>query len=226
MDRFDPGRDDETPEDAYRRYGLSPLYPVLGLFPGSRASEVRALLPVMLRGAGLLHRRFPRMQFLLGQGPGLDDEVYRQILEKADVPLVCAREGIGPGTGVCDLALVASGTATLEMALLKVPMVVVYRVSRLTFLLGRFLVRVPVIGMVNLVSEKAVVPELIQGELTEENLYEACIPFLEHANYTAEVKKDLAKVRDLLGAPGASARAAGVVIDMLESRETYGPQKT
>ncbi len=219
MDRFDPDRAEEKPEEAYKRYGLSPLYPVLGLFPGSRTSEVRALLPVMLRGARLLHRRFPRMQFLLGQGPGLSDDVYQEMLGKAEIPLVCTREGIGPGTAICDLALVASGTATLEMALLRIPMIVVYRVSRFTFLLARLLVRVPVVGMVNLVSEKAVVPELIQGELTEENLYEACIPFFEHANYYTQVKKDLAKVQALLGAPGASVRAARVVRQILDSRD-------
>ena len=185
---------------------------------------MRALLPVMLRGARLLHRRFPRMQFLLGQGPGLGDEVYQEILEKTDVPLVCTREGIGPGTRICDLALVASGTATLEMALLRIPMIVVYRVSRFTFFLGRLLVRVPVIGMVNLVSEKAVVPELIQGELTEESLYEACTPFFEHSNYYAQVKKELAKVQDLLGAPGASARAARVVCEILLQKEQGGEQ--
>jgi lipid-A-disaccharide synthase len=215
MDRFQPDRAEPEPEDAYRRYGLSPLHPVLGLFPGSRASEVRALLPVMLRGARLLHRRFPRMQFLLGQGPGLEDDVYQEILGETDLPLACSRDGIGPGTTVCDLALVASGTATLEMALLRIPMVVVYRVSRFTFLLGRLLVRVPVIGMVNLVSEKAVVPELIQGELTAESVYEACVPFFEHANYYTQVKHDLAKVEGMLGGPGASARAANVVLDVL-----------
>jgi lipid-A-disaccharide synthase len=219
MDRFDPEIAEEEPDKAYGRYGLSPLYPVLGLFPGSRASEVRALLPVLLRGARRLHRRFPRMQFLLGKGPGLSDDVYHDILEKSDLPLMCTHEGIGPGTTVCDLALVASGTATLEMALLGIPMIVVYRVSRFTFMLARLLVRVPVIGMVNLVSEKAVVPELLQGELTGENLYKACLPFFEHANYYTQVKRDLAKVQDLLGKPGASARAAQVVLDVLGERD-------
>ncbi len=219
MDRFDPEAAEKDPAEAYGRYGLSPLYPVMGLFPGSRASEVRALLPVLLRGARLLHRRFPRLQFLLGQGPGLGDEVYQEILEKSEVPLVCTREGIGPGTAVCDLALVASGTATLEMALLRIPMIVVYRVSRFTFMLARLLVRVPVIGMVNLVSEKAVVPELVQGELTGKNLYEACVPFFEHATYYTQVKKELAKVQDRLGEPGASARAAREVLEVLEGRD-------
>jgi lipid-A-disaccharide synthase len=219
MDRFDPEAAGREPDEAYGRYGLSPLYPVLGLFPGSRASEVRALLPVMVRAARLIHGRFPRMQFLLGQGPGLGEEVYQEILDKADIPLVRTREGIGPGTAVCDLAIVASGTATLEMALLGIPMVVVYRVSRFTFMLARLLVRVPVIGMVNLVSERAIVPELVQGELTGKNLYEACMPFFEHANYYTQVKKELAKVQGLLGSPGASGRAARAVLEVLNERD-------
>jgi lipid-A-disaccharide synthase len=217
MDRFEPEHLEEKSEEAYVRHGLSPLYPILGLFPGSRTGEVASLLPVMMGAARLLHRRFPQMQFLLGQGPGLGEEVYQGFLDGAGIPLVCMREGIGPGAGVCDLALVASGTATLELALLGVPMIVVYRVSRLTFALGRLLVRVPMIAMVNLVSEKAVVPELIQGDLTEETLYEACLPFFEHAPYATQVKKDLVKVREILGLPGASERAARVVCEILNS---------
>ena len=219
MDRFDPETVEEKRQEAYGRYGLSPRFPILGLFPGSRGSEVRALLPVMLGSARLLRERFPRMQFLLGKGPGLEDEVYREILEESEIPLVCAREGIGPAMGICDLAVVASGTATLELALLQVPMVVVYRVSRITYGLGRLLVRVPSIGMVNLVSQKPVVPELIQGDLNAKSLYDLCYPFFAHSIYYSHVKKDLSKVRDLLGEPGASARAAQVVREILAGQE-------
>jgi lipid-A-disaccharide synthase len=219
MDRSDLPEVSEEQEASCDRFGLSPLYPTVGLFPGSRASEVRALLPVMLRSAARLRERFPRMQFLLGQGPGLKDEVYQEIVEKAGIPLASTRDGIGPAMGVCDLAIVASGTATLELALFGIPMVVVYRVSRMTYGLGRLLVRVPSIGMVNLVSQKPVVPELIQGDLNEENLYALCVPFLTHAIYVDHVKKDLSSVKSLLGEPGASRRAARVVLDMLNNRD-------
>ena len=215
MDRFDPGTVEEKRQEAYERYGLSPCFPILGLFPGSRGSEVRAHLPVMLRSARLLRERFPRMQFLLGKGPGLEEGVYQEILGANEIPLVCAREGIGPLTGICDLAVVASGTATLELALLEIPMVVVYRVSRVTYGLGRLLVRVPSIAMVNLVSQKPVVPELIQGDLNENGLYDLCYPFFAHSIYYAHVKKELSKVRHLLGEPGASARAARVIREIL-----------
>lgn len=215
MDRFESRGFEDERDRAYGELGLSPLYPILGLFPGSRAGEVRALLPAMLQCARWLRERFPRMQFLLGHGPGLGDDIYRQVLREAEVPLAFAREGIGPAMAVCDLAVVASGTATLELALLEIPMIVVYRVSRITYALGRLLVRVPSISMVNLVCQKAVVPELVQGELTAKNLVEACMPFLTHATYYAQVRKELSKVRGLLGEPGASARAARVVREML-----------
>jgi lipid-A-disaccharide synthase len=117
------------------------------------------------------------------------------------------------------LAVVASGTATLELALLEIPMVVVYRVSRVTYGLARVLVRVPSIGMVNLVSQKAVVPELLQGDLNERSLYDLCYPFFAHSIYYARVKKDLSEVKNLLGEPGASARAARVIREVLVGRE-------
>jgi lipid-A-disaccharide synthase len=132
---------------------------------------------------------------------------------------VCTREGIGPAKGICDLAIVASGTATLELALLEIPMVVVYRVSRVTYGLARLLVRVPSIGMVNLVSQRAVVPELLQGDLNEKSLCDLCYPFFAHSIYYGQVKKDLSKVKNLLGEPGASARAARVIREILVGEE-------
>ncbi len=206
-----------TDRGAYEEAGLSPLYPVVGLFPGSRPGEVRTLLPVMLGAARRLRGLFPRLQFLLGKAPGLDDGLYASILaRKEDLPVRSLRGEHGFAMALCDLAMVASGTATLELALLGVPMVVVYRVSRPTFWLGRLLVRVPSIAMVNLVSQRMVVPELIQGELDEESLADLCRAFLTDAVYRAQVVRALAEVRAMLGRPGASDRAAEVICGMLD----------
>jgi lipid-A-disaccharide synthase len=198
---------------AIRSLGLSPLYPVLGLFPGSRAVEVRSLLPDLLQTARELGNRYPRMQFLLGEAQELDREIYDKILEACPVPVTRVRTGIVPVVDVCDLALVASGTATLEVALFSVPMIVVYRVSRLTYWLGRVLIRVPAIGMVNLVPQKGVVPELIQGDVNPSMLLEHCLRFFSNSVYYFSVKNDLARTRDLLGNPGASDRAAQVILE-------------
>ena len=153
------------------------LQPVIGLFPGSRASEVRAHMPVLIRSAQALHRRFPRLQFLLGESPGLASEAYDEFLGQTELPLKRVRTGIMPEMGICHLSVIASGSATLEAALFGMPMIIMYRVSRITFGLGRLLVRVPSVGMVNLVLQKGVVPELLQEEANEEILLESCSRF-------------------------------------------------
>ncbi|MEW6443369.1 MAG: lipid-A-disaccharide synthase [bacterium] len=217
---------EQTRSEEHDGLGLSPLFPVVGLFPGSRSGEVSRLLPAMLAGAGSLRSRFPRTQFLLGQAPGLPDEVYTPILESGRLPVRRVRSATTRAMALCDLAIVASGTATLELALLGVPMIVVYKVSPVTFLLGRLLVRVPSISLVNLVSRRAVVPELLQGDLKPEAIGALCCRLLESSIYYFDVKKGLAEVRDLLGRPGASERAAAVILEMLPDRarvEARGP---
>ena len=209
-----PGRGSES--GASEELGLSPLYPVVGLFPGSRTSEVRNLLPTMIEGAEALHRRLPRVQFLLGQAPGLSEEPYTESLKGFSIPLQRVRSDVNRAMAICDLAVVASGTATLELALHGVPMIVVYRVSSATFLLGRLLVRVPSIGLVNLVSRRSVVPELLQRDFRAETLQELCWKILSNATYYFTIKRNLADVRALLGNPGASERAAAIVLEMLE----------
>jgi len=224
MDRLGKVNPEEDGRQALVDWGLSPLYPVLGLFPGSRASEVGRLLPVLLETARLLRERFPRLQVLLGEAPGLGGEVYDKLLAVSPMALRRVRTGIGPPMAACDLALVASGTATLEMGALGVPMIVVYRVSPITYALANLLVRVPAIGMVNLVSEKGVVPELIQGELKAETLFAHCLRFFTSSTYYFAVKKELGDIRKRLGEPGASDRAAHIILDVLRG-STPGPRQ-
>jgi len=202
---------------AIRELALSPLFPVLGLFPGSRSAEVQSLLPDLLRAAEELLRRFPRMQFVLGEARELDPVLYDRILRGSSLSVKRVRTGIPSVVGVCDLALVASGTATLEVALAGVPMVVVYRVSPLTYVLGKWLIRVPAIGMVNLVPQMGVVPELIQDEVNPARIVEHCLPFLTNAVYRSVVCRELQRTRQLLGGKGASAEAARVVVEQLRA---------
>jgi len=205
-----------------RSLGLSPLYPVLGLFPGSRNREVRSLLPDLLGAVRDLRERFPRMQVVLGEARELEPAMYDRILGDGPVPVARVRTGIASVTHVCDLALVASGTATLEVALFGVPMIVVYRVSRSTYHLGKWLIRVPAIGLANLVAQKGVVPELIQGEVCRERLVDHCLRFLTDSVYLAAVRKELARTRELLGEPGASERAAGIILEQMTAGRAGG----
>jgi len=198
-----------------RDWGLSPLYPVVGLFPGSRPREVDVLLPPMVEAAARLRQVFPRMQFILGQAPSLDPARVERLLQGAPVPVRRIDGHTHRAMRLCDAAIVASGTATLELALFEVPMVIVYKVSVLTYLVGRSLVRVPSIGLANLVSGKQIVPELIQGEVTGRGIFEACLPLVTNSVYRAAVKKELRRVRAALGEPGASRRAAESVLSIV-----------
>ncbi len=203
-------------EQFYAQWDLSPLYPIVGLFPGSRPREVDALLPAMLEAAVRLGEKFQHMQFLLGKAPSLDAMQIRRHLEVVPIGVRTIDEHIHMAMRMCDVAIVASGTATLELALWGVPMVIVYKVSPLTYLVGRTLVRVPSIGLANLVSGKQVVPELIQGDVTGGRIFEACLPLLTDAVYRAQIKKELQSIRTMLGTPGASKRAAESVQQVLD----------
>ncbi len=222
LDRIDPHCRAEISDQVYKDFGLSPLYPVVGLFPGSRASEVRVLLPIFIQAAQALQRRFPRMQFILGEAPDLSEDIYENILKKVDLSVQRTRTGIEPTVSICDLAIVASGTATLELALFGLPMIVAYRVSPITFGFGRLLVRVPSIGMVNLVSQKNIVPELLQENLNKNNLYQLCCRFFTESIYYTSVKKELFNIKKMLGQTGASEKAAQIVLEVL-SLKTRGP---
>jgi lipid-A-disaccharide synthase len=133
------------------------------------------------------------------------------------LPVRLVSEKTHAALGSSQLALVASGTATVETALLGVPMVVVYRLSPLSYRLGRRLVRVPHYSMVNLIAEQAVVPELIQKELTPERLADEALALLGDADRASRMRAGLAEVRRRLGAPGASRRAALAVLPWLRT---------
>lgn len=193
--------------------GLDPGRPVLAILPGSRAQEVRHNLPPIAGALRRLKAARPGLQLALAVAPNLAGSLFEQELSGLEVVHVqgqthalmsAARAGI-----------VASGTATVEAAILGLPMVVVYRLSSLTYALGRPLVRVPHYAMANLIAGRQVVKELIQHNLREDTLAIETLRLLEDEAYRREVRAGLDEVRDRLGAKGASARAATVVEEVL-----------
>ena len=193
------------------RFDLAPEGRVIGLLPGSRTGEVRALLPILLDAAGKLSRREPKTRFILAQASTIQDNLLQSLLRQSPVPVTVVKEQASEVMAVSDLVLVASGTATLQAAVVGTPMVLLYRTTRLTYWLARVLIRVKWIGLVNLVAGRSVVPELIQSEATGQRLYEEALRILEDRSAYNEMKRSLAKVRADLGEPGASTRAAEVV---------------
>ena len=204
--------------DFLRRHGLDPARPVVALLPGSRRNELRALLPDMIRAAGLVAARVPDAQFLLARAPHLDDELFTSLAGANGVKPVVVEAQADAVLTSADVAIVASGTVTVQAALHGCPMVVVYRVGPLTYTLGKPLVHVDTYAMVNLIAGTRVVPELIQDAFTPDAAADEVLRVLTDPAHAAKVKADLAAVRARLGSAGASRRAAEAVIEVARKR--------
>ena len=194
------------------RLGLDPGRPVVALLPGSRPKEVAHNLPPIARAVELLLTRRPDLQFVLALAPSVHESFVREHFR--DLPLRISPETYGV-LGAATAAVVASGTATVEAALLGAPMVVVYRISPLSYHLGRHFVNVPHYAMVNLIAGRQIVKELIQQKLTGESVAEETLALVENEELNARMRLDLAEVRRRLGEGGASARASEEVLQIL-----------
>ncbi|HEY6084728.1 MAG TPA: lipid-A-disaccharide synthase [Nitrospira sp.] len=195
-----------------RHFGLDGDSPVVGLLPGSRVAEINMLLPVLLETAALLVARDPKTQFVLAQASSIDDNLIRTILKDSRVPVKVVREQASEVMAAADVLLVASGTATLQAAVVGTPMVLLYKTTPVTHRLARWVIRVKWIGLVNLVAGRSLVPEIIQHEATPARLSEEVLRLLNNPKLYREMTDGLRAVRKQLGEPGASLRAAKVVL--------------
>lgn len=212
---------DEIPRDLdpmqlRQQYGVDPKGTVVALLPGSRPQEVRRLLPVMLSAAVEVAAQVPGVAFLLPVAPSIKQEVVAE--EVGRWPLrVKLISGEAPGVLACsDAAIVASGTATLEAALVGTPMVIIYKMAYLTYLVARMLVKVRSVGLVNIVAGQRVVPELLQGAATAERITKELMPLLMDERMRQKTKQALSQVSRQLGPPGASMRAAEEILEILQ----------
>jgi lipid-A-disaccharide synthase len=194
--------------------GLAASKPVVAILPGSRRNELRMILPDLVRTAGEIARQLPSAQFVLARAPHLDDELLAPLNEwpaHASRPVVV--EGATDAVlASADVAVLASGTVTVQAALHGCPMVVVYRVAPLTYRVGKPLLHVDTYAMANLVAGRRVVPELIQDAFTPQAAASEALRVLTDSVYAARVKADLVGIREKLGTSGASRRAAEAVI--------------
>jgi lipid-A-disaccharide synthase len=186
----------------------------IALLPGSRRSEVEALLPAMLGAVARLAQELPITVRLI-QAPTIRREMLEEGIELAGLPVEIVAEDRFAAIADSHLALCASGTATLEVGLLGTPMIVVYRLGTWTYLLARALVRLPDIALVNLVLGRRVVPELIQGAATPPRIAAEAARLLSDRAALAAMRQGLSELRGRLGAGGASARAAREVAGFL-----------
>lgn len=195
-----------------RKFGLDESVRVVGLLPGSRVSEVEMLLPVLLKAAAQLAAAEPGTQFILAQASSIHDDLIQRLLRNSPVPVRIAQDQSSEVMALSDVLLIASGTATLQAAVVGTPMILLYKTTPLTYRLARWLINVKWIGLVNLVAGRSVVPELIQDEATAERLSQEVLHLLRDSSAYNEMQVALRQVRQSLGEPGASRRAAEVAL--------------
>ncbi len=196
-------------------HGFDPAGKILGLFPGSRLQELERILPVMVDVAKAA-RRIPGVQVALGVAPNLGPDAVRRHMP-ADTGIMLVENATYELMRHSDAAVVTSGTATLETGWFGTPMVVVYRTSPLTYMIGRLLVDVPYIGLVNIVAGRHVVPEFVQGSMTVRHIVPVISRLLTDPAAAQEMREQLGVIRERLGAPGASARVAEGIRTLAEA---------
>ena len=213
--------------DAFRRQqGLDLDAPTVAILPGSRANELRKILPDLIGAAGRIADEIPGVQFVVARAPNLPDALFAPLagLARVAARAPCVVESATDAALVAaDVVLTASGTATIQAAVHERPMVVVYRLSPLTYWMGRRFVQVGAFGMVNLVASKKIVPEFLQEAFTPEAVAGEAVRFLTDEAHAAHTRDELRAVREKLGGPGASRRAAEQVLEVARARAARSP---
>ena len=203
----------ETRERFLARHGLSPSAPTIAILPGSRPNEVSRILPDLIASAARIREHVRDAQFVVARAPHLADRLFG-----AAGPMVVVEGDTNTVLASADVALTASGTATVQTALHDVPMVIVYRVSPMTYRVGKRLVTVTTVGMVNLIAGEMIVPELIQDAFTPEAVAREAVSMLTDRARAARIREGLVRVRERLGGPGASRRAAEAILRVVHHR--------
>lgn len=202
---------------AQKEFGLDPSKRTVGLFPGSRNREISSLLPIMLDTARLIKERFSDIQFVIPVAASVDRQVVDGMIAASGVDLRVVDGKSYDVMQTCDAIIAASGTVTMEIALFGVPMVIIYKMSPLTYAIGSRLLQVDHVGICNVVAGERVVPELLQDDATPPKITAEIARYLEKPEYAASVREKLLKVRGSLGEPGAPARVAAIVFKMMNS---------
>lgn len=231
---LDVVRTESSRTEFCKKTGINAERPIVGLVPGSRKSEISRLFPVMAEAAGRVFQDRPDVQFVLPLAPSLDSQILESfncsieisIVTEADrqsltdkspnYPIIRVVKGqTYDAIAASDLILAASGTVTLEAAILGTPMIVTYRVSPFTCFIGKCLIKVPFASLVNLVAKRKVVPEIIQRDVTPERLSHEVLSLLKDDTGRENMTADLKAVKDALGTSGAAARAADLAIEII-----------
>jgi lipid-A-disaccharide synthase len=203
----------KSKEEFCRQYGLDPRKSMVALLPGSRRKEVRFILPTLCQTAELISAQKPETQFVLPIASGLQRQLLEQIIQSR--PITIVTDDTYNAVRYSRAAIVASGTATLETALLGTPEVIVYRVSRATWLLGKFLLKVRMFGIVNIILGEEVVPELFQENMTPEKVSKTALRLMEDVWAQSRIRGNYEKLRRHLGRGNVPERVVQAVSKLI-----------
>jgi lipid-A-disaccharide synthase len=212
---IDMVRATKSKEEFCGQYQLDPKKPILAILPGSRRKEVRYILPALCEAAALIAAQKPDTQFILPMALGMDRRLIESIVQARPITLVTS--DTYNAIRYSRAAIVASGTATLETALLGTPEVIVYRISRATWFLGKFLLKVRLFGIVNIILGEEVVPELFQDKMTPEAVSRMALRLMDDVWLQSRIRGNYEKLRRQLGSGKVAERVADVIADRISS---------
>jgi len=208
----------EKPDTAYKKLGIKPGAGIIGLFLGSRQQEIKRIAPTILKGAALLQKKYPHMEFVAPCSTPRLKKTLEEITTGLSFPIrLIDGENSVHLMHIAKLIITKSGTTTLEAAIRSCPMVTVYKVNPLTYQIAIRIIRIQdkikYISLPNLYLNKMAVPELIQNQATPQNILTHCVQIL---NNQSEIRETLEKINDILGTAGASNRAAKAILDFIK----------
>ncbi len=195
-----------------KQLGLPEEGLIVGVLPGSRLSEVQPLLPEMIQAVKKMKEFDPHVQCVIGQAQSISSDCLEGLIDREGLPVTVVANQTNEVMAAADLLLVASGTATLQAALVGTPMIITYRLSWLTYHIAKRIASVKHLGLVNLVAGRGIVPELLQEEATAERLCEEAVGLLKDRDRYQHMQEMFQAIRRQMGVPGASDRAADVVL--------------
>ncbi len=203
-------------EELIDNFRLSEKKKTIALLPGSRKQEIKLILPIMLKAAQLINKQIPDTQFIIAKSPQLDAQIYQNECKRSDLDIKIVDGKAYDCLKIAEACLVCSGTATLEAAIMQKPFVIVYKMNLLNYLLYRPQVKIPYIGIVNIVAGRKIVPEFIQFNARPKMIANSIVELLQKPGCASRMISDLTAVKSSLGEPGAAGRAAKLILDFLK----------
>lgn len=207
-------------EEGMAYFGLDPQKKTVLLMPGSRIQEVKGLLPVMAAAGKKIQEAVPDVQFLLPRASTIEKEMLLDSIVPAGISVCIGEDHVYDMMHISDAAIAASGTATLETALMELPTLLIYKVSSLTYWLAKLLVHVDNIGLPNIIMGRRIMPELWQQDVTPEKVAETIIPLLQEKERHEKLRLAMADVRHTMGEPGSVRRIADAIYRFIKERQT------